>query len=336
MERLGGRVSALVLASRLDLAAASELADVRGAGIAERPLGSGGDVWALPVLALVVAGVLGVVAARRIYRKRTRAQVHENDARPVPSTESKDGEIEVLTAAFHRMLRSLDVAHAEAIQRSKLTFLGEIAGNVAHEIRTPLSVLKAAAQLLGRPGTDPQRQHDLVTTIVSEVDRLNAVVTDLVELARPAAVSYQREALATIVVRAATFFSAAAEEAGVYLGHEVDAENLSVRCSPDQLHQVLLNLIGNALQAVGRAGSIRIRCRRDGRCVLLQVEDSGPGIRADLLSRIFSPFFTTRPGGTGLGLAICKRIVEEHGGTIGAENCGEGGARFTVRLPLCE
>jgi two-component system sensor histidine kinase HydH len=296
----------------------------------------GGDVWGLPVLALVVVGVIAAIAAWRIYRKPMRGQVHENAPPPVPSTQSNDGEIEVLTAAFHRMLRSLDVAHAEAIQRSKLTFLGEIAGNVAHEIRTPLSVLKAAAQLLGRPATDPQRQRDLLATIVSEVDRLNTVVTDLVDLARPAGVSYRREALAAIVVRAATFFSAAAEEAGVYLGHEIDAGDLSVRCSPDQLHQVLLNLIGNALQAVGSAGSIRIRCRRDGRCVLVQVEDSGPGIRADLLPRIFSPFFSTRPGGTGLGLAICKRIVEEHGGTIGAENRGEGGARFTVRLPLCE
>jgi signal transduction histidine kinase len=99
---------------------------------------------------------------------------------------------------------------------------------------------------------------------------------------------------------------------------------------------VLLNLIGNALQAVGSAGIVLIRCRRDGRCALLQVEDSGPGIRSDLVPRIFSPFFTTRPGGTGLGLAICKRIVEEHGGTIGAENRSEGGACFTVRLPLCE
>jgi two-component system sensor histidine kinase HydH len=234
------------------------------------------------------------------------------------------------------MLGALDTAHSEALRRSQLAFLGEIAGNIAHEVRTPLSTLKAAAQLVGNPGVAPDRQQRLLESIVSEVDRLNRVVTDLVDIARPATASYRPEPVGPVVARAVSLFAAAADTASVQLQYDAAPEPLVVRGSSDRLYQTLVNLIRNAMQAVGESGTVTVRSRRHGDTVVLEIEDSGPGVPPDMLPKIFSPFVTMKPDGAGLGLAIARRIVEEHGGTISVENREDVGARFTIRLPLTD
>jgi hypothetical protein len=114
-----------------------------------------------------------------------------------------------------------------------------------------------------------------------------------------------------------------------------DEAETVVQGSGDQLYQVLLNLVHNALQAMDGPGALTLRRRRDATSVWVEVEDSGPGFAPDVLTRVFTPFFTTRKDGTGLGLAIAKRIVEEHGGTMGARNV-DGGGCVWFRLPLKE
>jgi signal transduction histidine kinase len=122
----------------------------------------------------------------------------------------------------------------------------------------------------------------------------------------------------------------------VTIVQDIADRRLRVYGSEDQLYQVMLNLIHNSLQAMRAAGLLAIGCRREDGWVRIEIDDTGPGFPVDVFPRVFSPFFTTKPDGTGLGLAIAKRIVEEHGGTIGAENRPQGGARVWLRLPLRE
>src|SRR5262249_47763506 len=218
----------------------------------------------------------------------------------------------------------------------RLAFLGEIAANVAHEVRTPLSVLKASTQLLALGDLPVAEQRQLAARATAEVDRLNGVVSGLVDLVRPRSPSRRVESIEQIVDRAVTFFSPMTKKSGVTIEHTSGDHDLKVHCSADQLHQVFLNLFQNGIQAMRGAGHLTIHGRRNGGWVEIAVEDSGPGFSSEVLSRAFAPFVTTKPDGTGLGLAIAKRIVEEHGGSIAAENTPGGGACVRIRLPMKE
>jgi signal transduction histidine kinase len=234
------------------------------------------------------------------------------------------------------MMQNLAVAQRETLEQSRLAFLGEIAANIAHDVRTPLSVLKTSAQLLARAELAGAERRQLAANIAAEVDRLNAVVTALIDLGRPRPVRYKLEAITDVVDRAATFFGPLAVKSGVTIVRRLPDRSPRVYGSADQLYQVLLNMIHNSLQAMQGSGRLTVTCRREEVWVRIDVEDTGPGFPIDVFPRVFSPFITTKRDGTGLGLAIAKRIVEEHGGTIAAENRAEGGARVWLRLPLRE
>ena len=291
-------------------------------------------------LVLAIGSALGALVAWRISRpiRRLTGTVRQITERGNLETQIElpqaSGEIGVLAAAFRTMMESLAAAQAEALAQSRLAFLGEIAANIAHEVRTPLSVLKTSAQLLARGELPLAEQRDLAATVAVEVDRLNGVVTGLVDLVRARPVHHRLESIADIVGRAVTFFSPVAAKSGVRIAQTLDDGRLPVYCSADQLHQVFLNLIQNAMQAMGGSGILTVTCREEGRWVAVEIADTGPGFTADTLARAFSPFYTTKVDGTGLGLAISKRIVEEHGGTIAAENGPRGGACLRVRLPI--
>jgi signal transduction histidine kinase len=289
-------------------------------------------------LVLVLGAALGGLVAWRIGApiRRLTETVREITERGSPASDwnfrASAGEVGVLASAFRAMMERLSVAQAEAVMQSRLALLGEIAANVAHEVRTPLSTLKTSAQLLARRELPLAEQRELATAVTEEVDRLNVVVTDLVDLARPKRASYRLESLPDIVRRAEAFFAPAARKQRVQLVEQIEADVPRFHGSADQIYQVLLNLVHNALQAASSPGRIVIRCRRDAEWIVLEIEDSGPGFAPEILSKAFTRFCTTKPDGTGLGLAVSRRIVEEHGGTIVAENMTGGGARVRLRL----
>jgi two-component system, NtrC family, sensor histidine kinase HydH len=304
------------------------------------PLRSARDaLWKIAALALAIGSALGALLAWRIatpIRQLTAAaraiseRGHYDGDLRLPAAA---GEVGVLSRAFRRMLESLNAAQAQAVAQARLAFLGDVAANIAHEVRTPLSVLKTSAQLIARPGLATAERERLAANVTAEVDRLNGIVTDLVDLARPRPVRYRHEAVPDIIERALRFFAAMARQAGVRITYQRPADTCPVNASGDQLYQVLLNLIRNALQAMSGPGELTIGCRREGQWVVVECADDGPGIAPDLLPRLFSRFCSSKPDGAGLGLAIACRIVEEHGGSISADNLPGGGARFTVRLP---
>lgn len=259
----------------------------------------------------------------------------------VPNPVSRD-EIGELTLAFQKMVAAVAAANEELVQSSKLAFLGELAAGIAHEIRTPLGIIKNSAQLLERRAgaADDAQAAEWAMFIREESDRLNGVVNALLDVARPAPPDKGPVDLGPIVRRAANFLGSEAQSRGVTIECETDPTLHNVVCDSRQIYQVCLNLLMNALQASGNGGHVRASTRSGqagastDATVEIVVRDDGRGIPDEILDKLFEPFATKREGGIGLGLAIVRRIVSNHGGHVEARNLPGRGAEFTVTLPL--
>jgi len=227
-------------------------------------------------------------------------------------------------------------AMEEAVQRSKrLADLGQVAAGLAHELRNPLASISGCVELLrGAQGLSDEDQR-IMGIVLRETGRLDQLLTRFLEFTRPAPPQRVPADLALLAGETLDVFAADPAAAGLRL--ERSLTRAPVECDPDQLRQVLWNLLANASQAVreaGRSCGVRVSCEphADGGA-LLAVSDDGPGIPKGELARIFTPFFTTKPHGTGLGLAVVQRIVDAHGGSVAVDSTAGEGARFTVRLP---
>ena len=229
-------------------------------------------------------------------------------------------------------------------EQHRLAALGTMAAGLAHEIRNPLAGIKGAAQYLqgSAADADPEELRDFLGVIVSETDRLAHVVTQFLDYSRPYVIHAERVDLAALIPRVVELCSQAGLPAGVQITVEVEPSAPHIEVDADQLRQVLLNLLRNALDAVGERGAVRVTARRhrpdgpgepEGELVEISVQDDGPGISDELAQSLFTPFFTTKPNGTGLGLAISRRIIEAHGGELRLIRRGRLGCTFSLRLP---
>jgi signal transduction histidine kinase len=255
--------------------------------------------------------------------------------RPVP-VHSAD-EIGQLGDSFNTMLRELKQAREELLIAEKFAFIGEVAAGVAHEVRTPLGIMRSAAQLLQRGLGAQPASAELVETIIGEVDRLNRVVDGLLQLARPREPVPERTRVEAVLTRALDLAAAQAREKGIAIERQFADRVPPAWCDPEQIHQVALNLIVNALQILPRGGHITVRTdpNANGR-VAFEIEDNGPGIPAELHERIFTPFFSLREGGSGLGLALVQRVVQSHHGSVSVRSTPGRGAAFRVELPVAK
>lgn len=309
------------------------------------------DVVLAPVLAvrdIVLATgfgviVLGLLAAAVLAERLTRPIneltlvatriARSGDLEPVPPSRSQD-EVGELAAAFQQMVTAVANANDEMVRTSKLAFLGEMAAGMAHEIRTPLGIIRNAAQLLERrmTGAGDAEAGEWAVFIREESDRLARVVTDLLDFVKPKPPLKTETDLVALVRRAVGMLGSEAAGRGVAL--EVhDSGPVLAECDADQIHQVCLNLVMNALQASSPGGRVDVTVAQRGDAAEMAVRDRGRGIPPAIVSRLFEPFTSERDGGIGLGLAIVRRIVRAHGGDVTARNRGGGGAEFLVTIP---
>jgi signal transduction histidine kinase len=187
------------------------------------------------------------------------------------------------------------------------------------------------------PATTGADSAELVDTIVAEVDRVERVVTGLIQLARPLEQHVEPTALRDVLARAADFADAQARRQGIQIEREFAAEERAALCDGEQIYQVVLNLVVNALQALPSGCSIRLRTLApESGMVGFEVADDGPGLPAAIRGRIFEPFVTGRDGGTGLGLAFVERIVKAHRGRVTVRSEEGRGTVFDVRLPQAD
>ena len=237
-------------------------------------------------------------------------------------------------ALIQAQLEALNTGRARLVQSEKLAALGQLATAIAHEVRNPLAVIRSAAQGLGETvPVDDAAAARACDFIVAEIDRLASVVSSLLDFARPLHLEARAVSVRDLFDRAALLAAGELAAKGARLARDESPALPAVLADPDLLSQVLLGLLANAAEAVPPGGDVMLAARvRDG-AVELVVDDSGPGIPAELRDRVFEPFFTTRPRGIGLGLAVARQVVEAHGGRIEAGERPGGGARLTVRLP---
>jgi PAS domain S-box-containing protein len=257
----------------------------------------------------------------RIRVRITRSPLYDASGRLIGST----GIIRDVTA-LKRM-------EARLVERERLAAVGELAAQVAHEIRNPLAGIRGACEILSDGYAEDDPRNGIAAEVLRQVDRLNRTVEDLLSFARPKAVRAVPTDLHKIIDRTL----------GVLLedprAHAIDVDRRycpdlpALLIDPRQLEQVFINLFLNAFQAMSYRGTITVATRVNGSRAEVSVRDTGPGIEPALQDKIFKPFFTTRSQGSGLGLAIVRNLVQAHGGSVEVDADSAGGAVFRILLP---
>jgi signal transduction histidine kinase len=229
-------------------------------------------------------------------------------------------------------LADLQQAQQKLLHQERLAALGELSAVVAHEVRNPLGVIFNSLGSLRRLVQPDGDARTLLDIVGEEADRLNRIVGDLLDFARPAPPQLRAERLDRLVDEAVA--TALAQQPGsVKVVRQLDPALPPVLVDGRQVRQALLNVAANAVQAMPRGGRLTVRARLEGTVAVVDLEDSGAGIPADVLARIFEPFFTTKATGSGLGLAVVKRIVDAHGGEVLVRSEAGRGTCFTLRFP---
>ena len=215
----------------------------------------------------------------------------------------------------------------------RLSAAGQLAASLAHEIRNPLASISGAAGILQRRTARPEYQQDSLEIIQKESQRLNKLLTGFLNFAKPRLPRLQKIDAEELMMSVLSLVSHTAELNSNKLSYALPAQKTEIDCDPEQLKQVLLNLVINSVEASPAGSEIRLRTLvRDG-VTAIEIEDDGSGIPAEAVDRIFDPFFTTKPKGTGLGLAISSMIVSQHGGTL-SFHARPHGTTFRIELPV--
>jgi signal transduction histidine kinase len=229
----------------------------------------------------------------------------------------------------------------QTIESERLNALTLLAAGVAHEIGNPLNSLHIHLQLMERSlqNLDDGAKAELQNSIDvarSEVNRLDSIVTQFLRAIRPSRPQLRPENLNTIVEEAVRFFTPELQDREIVVEQELRSDLRVLQVDRDQMKQAFYNVIKNSLEAMHRHGTLRIRTDMDDTHVIIRFVDTGGGMSAESLSRVFEPYFTTKPAGTGLGLLIVRRIVREHGGELSIESPQGKGLIVTIRLPYIE
>lgn len=261
----------------------------------------------------VVALVVGTLAEDE---KRQR-QEQENTARELASAYQK------LQDSFEQLRRA-----------DRLSALGQLSAGLAHEIKNPLASMKGSLDILAEDFPSGHEKREFLEIFQKEIDRLNAVLTEFLQFARPPHPDRQPCQIGDVLESIRVLCSKQADRAGVRIDVDRGDGLPDILADAGQLQQAFLNIVLNGIQAMPSGGRLGISSRRTDSDLEVQISDEGDGIPRESRSRIFDPFFTTKERGTGLGLPIADNLVRGHGGDIRIEEHDGPGLSFVVRLPL--
>lgn len=243
-------------------------------------------------------------------------------------------EITALSNAFSKMIEDLERSKENLTRAAKLAVVGEMAAAMSHEIRTPLGILRSSAQVLLREPKISAEGREVCGFIISETERLNKLVSALINSAKPRLPEFKSTNIAELAQQCVAMLRIQADQKQIELTCEA-SENATVLCDSEQIKQVLLNLLLNAIQVLPEGGKILLRVSTANNQAFIVVADNGHGIPDEQRSEVFEPFFSKRSGGIGLGLAIVKQIVMAHHGNISVHRSAlMGGAEFRLHLPI--
>lgn len=243
-------------------------------------------------------------------------------------------EVEELSQAFAQLSEDLEQSRQQVIHAAKLAVVGEMAAIMAHEVRTPLSILQTSAQILQTDSTLSEDGRDMSRIIIEESSRLNRLISALLDCARPRPPQMQVMAVQPVIQRVIELLRKQAENKSIHIQAPSFTPLIRIEGDEELLLQVFLNLLLNAIQMLPIGGDIHIQLSEyDPVSIRITIDDNGPGIDAESHQRLFDPFFTTRENGIGLGLTVTRQIITAHGGNIEAGASLLGGARFIITLP---
>ncbi|MEY2438999.1 MAG: hypothetical protein QOI34_384 [Verrucomicrobiota bacterium] len=226
----------------------------------------------------------------------------------------------------------------QTIESERLNALTLLAAGVAHEIGNPLNSLHIHLQLMERKvreleSANKEELQQSIDVARAEISRLDSIVTQFLRAIRPAKPHLLPENINVVVEEAVRFFGPEIKDRDIVVEQELRSDLPSLQIDRDQMKQAFYNVMKNSLEAMKRRGILRIRTGMDDTHVTVSFADTGGGISAENLSRVYEPYFTTKPSGTGLGLLIVRRIVREHGGEIAIQSSEGRGLTLTIRLP---
>jgi len=244
-------------------------------------------------------------------------------------------QIEVIVDRLRRSGEELQAARQEVLRAERLAAIGGLAAGVAHELRNPLTSVKLLLQHAASRGGDATVAAQKIGLILDEIERMEATIQGLLDFSRPAQPQRKLHYVRDTLERALHLVAGRAEKQHVNTRLDLGPQPLLVNGDPQQLHQVFVNLLINAIEAMPGGGSLSISVvgDPDTRQVTVEICDTGDGIPQELMPRLFEPFATGKERGTGLGLAVSRRILEEHGGTIAVRPRHPRGTIFEVTLP---
>ncbi|MGC1423596.1 MAG: ATP-binding protein [Terracidiphilus sp.] len=298
--------------------------------------------------AVIICGVLIAVLAYLVQRPMVELQekvalISAGDLDVAVSFSGRNDEIGDLGRNFNYMMQQLresrkeiETMHRTQMSRAEhLATLGELATGLAHEIRNPLAGIAGVIDIIGRdlPASSPARA--MVKDVRLEINQINRILTDLLETARPHPPRMMRSNLNTTVEHAVMLARQQVLSHPIKIELEKAPNLTEVEHDSDQIHQVVLNLLLNAVQAIDGPGTVTVAISSREDCAIVTVSDTGRGMSDQQMSQIFRPFYTTRSNGTGLGLSLVRRIVEEHLGHIEVTSTLGQGSTFEVQLPFC-
>jgi two-component system, NtrC family, sensor histidine kinase HydH len=283
---------------------------------------------------IVVSALLVKPIASAVTRPLENLRKFVKTAKPQANIHAPAGgppEVQALSSAFETMLCDLNESQQQLTRAAKLAVVGEMAAALSHEVRTPLGILRSSADLLRREPKLSKDGREVTGFIISETERLNQLVTSLIDAARPRPPDFKSLNISELAENVVGMLKPQADAKNINI--KLDALQANIHADSGQMTQVLMNLLQNAIQILPEGGLAELRVLSSDEFVEIQVNDNGPGITTENQAHIFEPFFTQRAGGVGLGLAVVKQIVQTHSGSIQYVPSQLGGAGFTIRLP---
>ena len=235
-----------------------------------------------------------------------------------------------LVQAERKRREELKKAQEELIQANKYKVIGELAAGIAHEIRNPLGSIQGSLEILRKDYKVEDSKYEFLNILLKEVARLNKVITDFLNYARPALPNLIETDINQLIRETVLILSSQAAKKGVGLKTELDKNLPRIKADPSQLKQAFINLILNSLEAIEGNGQVLISTLQDKSKVMVKFRDTGKGMSEETKGKIFTPFFSTKENGAGLGLGIVERIVQNHKGEIKVESYLGKGTTFTL------
>lgn len=281
------------------------------------------------IICFIIFGIILVYLISKSIADPIKEMVRASNG--VLQVDTDKTEMENLRERFEMMIETIKANQQKMILSERRAAVGEIAAGISHELNNPIGVICGFTELLLKRKEITESDREFINDINNEAQRCKKLLGQMLDFARTPAPRYIETDIRGLINETARLFNTD-KFRNVKISVDTPDNMPNILVDAVQIRQVLFNLMLNACEAMNYSGKVDVKLSKDGSCTSIKISDSGPGIRREVMEKIFTPFFTTKSGGVGLGLAICADIIEKHNGTLAVSNGDSGGAEFIITL----